>query len=263
MIQKRDKILMYKVSEFAEKAGVTVRTLHHYDRLGLLKPSGRSLSGYRLYADADFIRLQQIVTLKFIGLPLKDIKDLLDGSNLDLQSALSLQRKLLMEKQRQLQTALTAIAEAEAEAERARKSRRAPDLAALKKIIEVMERQDNMEWTKKYYSDAAQADIAERGKTFTPEMQAKVTQDWSELIRDVEAAIAGKEDPAGATAGKLAQRWSALVGAFTGGNPEVQKGLNKLYADKGNWPTTFKKPYSDEVEAYIKQAMAAYKISCG
>ena len=155
---------MYKVSEFAEKAGVTVRTLHHYDRLGLLKPSGRSTAGYRLYADRDFVRLQQIVTLKFIGLPLKDIKALLDSSDLDLKATLRLQRRLLTEKRRQLETAIAAIEEAEAEAERAIASRRAPDLAALKKIIEVMERQNDMEWTKKYYSEEAQAKIEERKK---------------------------------------------------------------------------------------------------
>jgi DNA-binding transcriptional MerR regulator len=253
---------MYKVKEFAEKAGVTVRTLHHYDRLGLLKPSGRSGAGYRLYADRDFVRLQQIVTLKFIGLPLKDIKALLDSSDLDLKATLHLQRRLLTEKRRQLETAIAAIAEAEAEAERAIASRRAPDLAALKKIIEVMERQNDMEWTKKHYSEEAQAKIAERAQTFTPEMQAKVTEDWNELIRDVESAISSHEDPAGAKARKLAERWVGLLSGFTGGNPEVQKGLNKLYADQGNWPQSFQKPFSDEVWAYVKKAMAAHKISC-
>ena len=84
---------MYRVSDFAEKAGVTVRTLHHYDRLGLLKPSGRTEAGYRLYGERDFGRLQQIVTLKFIGLPLRQIKDLLDGSDLDLAATLRLQRR--------------------------------------------------------------------------------------------------------------------------------------------------------------------------
>src|SRR5947209_20384043 len=104
---------MYRVSEFAEKAGVTVRTLHHYDRLGLLSPAHRSESGYRLYGDGDFARLQQIVTLKFIGLPLRQIKDLLDGDDLDLKSALRLQRRLLLEKRAQLEAAIQAIQEAE------------------------------------------------------------------------------------------------------------------------------------------------------
>ena len=249
---------MYRVSDFAEKAGITVRTLHHYDRLGLLKPSGRTEAGYRLYGERDFVRLQQIVTLKFIGLPLKQIKGLLDRGDLDLKSTLHLQRRLLMEKRLQVEAAIQAIEEAE----RSLKSGIEPDLAALKKIIEVMERQNNMEWAKKYYTEDAQTKIAERAKTWTPEMQAKVEQDWKSLIGDVEAAIASKIDPADAKAQSLAKRWSELVRGFTGGDAGVQQGLNKLYADQGNWPSTFTKPFSDEVWEYIKKAMAAHKTSC-
>lgn len=249
---------MYRVSDFAEKAGVTVRTLHHYDRLGLLKPSGRTEAGYRLYGERDFARLQQIATLKFIGLPLRQIKDLLDGSDLDLAATLRLQRRLLQEKRLQLEAAIQAIEEAE----RSLKSSRAPDLVALKKIIEVMERQNAMEWTKKYYSEEAQAEIAERAGTWTPELQAKAEQDWKNLIGDVEAAVAAKLDPGSAQARTLAERWQELIRGFTGGDPEVQKGLNKLYADPGGWPTSFKKPWSDDVEAFMKKAMAAHKISC-
>src|SRR5258708_2739477 len=104
---------MCRVSDFAEKAGVTARTLHHYDRLGLLKPSGRTKAGYRLYGECDFSRLQQIVTLKFIGLSLKQIKELLDRSDLDLTATLRLQRRLLLEKRLQVEAAIQAIEEAE------------------------------------------------------------------------------------------------------------------------------------------------------
>jgi DNA-binding transcriptional MerR regulator len=246
---------MYRVSDFAEKAGVTVRTLHHYDRLGLLKPSGHTEAGYRLYGERDFARLQQIVTLKFIGLPLRQIKDLLDRSDLDLGTTLRLQRRMLLEKRLQVEAAIQAIEEAE----RSLKSSREPDLAALKKIIDVMERQNTMEWTKKYYSEEAQAKIGERARTWTPELQAKVEQDWKNLIGEVEAAIAA---PAGAKALALAKRWSELVRGFIGGDAGVQQGLNNLYADQGNWPSSFQKPFSDEVWQYIKKAMAAHKISC-
>lgn len=249
---------MYQVSEFAEKAGVTVRTLHHYDRLGLLKPSGRTEAGYRLYGERDFARLQHIVTLKFIGLPLRQIKDLLDRGDLDLKSTLSLQRRLLLEKRLQVEAAIQAIEEAE----RSLKSGSTPDLAALKTIIEVMERQNNMEWAKKYYTEEAQTKIAERARTWTPELQAKVEQDWKTLIGEVEAAITAKIDPSDAKAQSLAQRWSELVRGFTGGDAGIQQGLNKLYADPGNWPSSFTKPFSDEVWQYVRKAMAAHKISC-
>src|ERR1700744_1021185 len=106
-------VQVYQVSEFAEKTGVTVRALHHYDRLGLLKPSGRTEAGYRLYGERDFARLQQIITLKFIGLPLRQIKELLDQGDLDLKSTLRLQRRLLLDKRTQVETAIRAIEEAE------------------------------------------------------------------------------------------------------------------------------------------------------
>ncbi|HEX7286853.1 MAG TPA: MerR family transcriptional regulator [Candidatus Angelobacter sp.] len=259
---------MYKVSEFAARAGVTVRTLHHYDRLGLLKPSGRNGAGYRLYGERDFGRLQQITTLKFIGLPLKQIKDLLDHGDLDLAATLRLQRGLLKEKHQQITRALQAIDEAE----RTIKSSNRPDWAALKKIIEVMEMESNMDWTKKYYSPEAQAKVEERKKLWTPELQAQVTQQWQALIADIEAAIAAGEDPAGPKAQALARRWAELVRGFTGGDPEIQKGVNKLYADQGNWPrpsepkpgspgapANFQRPWSDEVQDFIMKAMAAGK----
>lgn len=241
---------MYKISEFAEKAGVTVRTLHHYDHLGLLKPSGRNGAGYRLYGERDFARLQQIVTLKFIGLPLRQIKDLLNRSDLDLAATLRLQRGLLTEKYQQIARAIQAIDEAEL----AMKSGSRPDWAALKKIIEVMEMESSMDWTKKYYSPEAQAKVEERKNLWTPELQARVTQQWQELVAEIETAIADGEDPAGAKAQSLARRWSELVRGFTGGDPEIQKGVNKLYSDQANWPANFQKPWSDQVQEFILKA---------
>ncbi|HET7871732.1 MAG TPA: MerR family transcriptional regulator [Terriglobales bacterium] len=246
---------MYKVSDFAAKAGVTVRTLHHYDRLGLLRPSGRNGAGYRLYGERDFARLQQIVTLKFIGLSLKQIKDLLDRCDLDLAAALVVQRGLLLEKHQQITRAIQAIDQAE----HAVKAGGAPDWAALKRIIEVMEMENSMDWTKKYYSPEAQAKVEDRKKLWTPELQARVSQQWQELIAEVETAIAGHEEPYGAKAQELAQRWTELVRGFTGGDAEIQKGLNKMYADQQNWPADMPRYFSDEVQTFMMKAMAAAK----
>jgi DNA-binding transcriptional MerR regulator len=249
---------MYKISQFAEQAGVTVRALHHYDRLGVLKPSGRTEAGYRLYTDPDYARLQQVETLKFIGLPLKQVKDVLDGNDLDLAATLRLQRRLLNDKRRQIELALQAIEEAE----RSMGPGKAPDWTALNKIIEVMEMKANQEWMKKYYSEEAQSKISERARAWTPEMQAKVQQDWKELIGEVEEALKRGEAPESAHARLLAERWSTLLSGFTGGDLEVQKGLKGFYADQGNWPPAFQKPFSDEVWQFIKKAMAAHNISC-
>lgn len=257
---------LYQANQFAKRAGVTVRTLHHYDRLGLLRPSGRTGAGYRLYAESELVRLEQIVALKFIGLPLKQIRELLDRKPLDLPSALRLQRRIMREKRRQLDLAIQAIERAEGivlsrggrDASRRRQADAAREDAtweAFRKIIEVINMQRNTEWTERYYSEEALADLAQRKEQWTPEMLEKSQQDWAALIREVEAAVAGGEDPASEQAQALAARWQALLAAFTGGNPEVQIGLNRLYADQKNWPSTFKKPYSDKVGAFMCRAL--------
>jgi DNA-binding transcriptional MerR regulator len=220
---------VYRIREFATLAGVTVRALHHYDRLGLLKPSARSKSGYRLYRDCDLARLEQIVVLKFLGLPLKEIARLLK-KEAPLPDTLRRQQLVLTEKRRQLDMAIFAIEQAE----RSVRSRTGPDWDLFKLIVREIEMQSNTEWSRKYYSPEAKAKIEERKKLWNPELQAQVTKQWTELVADVEAALG--EDPAGPTAQALAARWRTLVAGFTGGNPEIQKGLNEMWNDKANWP---------------------------
>lgn len=74
--------MLLKVGDLARRTGLTVRTLHHYDEIGLLKPSGRSDAGYRLYSQADVQRLHGIQTMRQMGLPLSDIGNLLEGDNM-------------------------------------------------------------------------------------------------------------------------------------------------------------------------------------
>ncbi len=231
-------------------AGVTVRTLHHYDRLGLLRPA-RSGSGYRVYRERDLERLEQIVALKFLGLPLGQIRELLGRDAADLSHALRMQREVLEDRRRLLDRAIRAIREAE----------RKPEPALLRKIIEVIQMQENTDWKAKYYSPEARAKIEERAKDWTPEKQQQATQAWSDLIRDVEASL--HEDPAGEKARALAARWRELVGQFTDGDPEVAAGLRKLYADQGNWPGEFqgqmKGFMKKEVWDFIGKAMGCGK----
>ena len=247
----------YKIKEFAGLSGVTARALHVYDRLGLLRPK-RSHNGYRVYSDHDLIRLEQIVALKFVGLPLLNIKALLDGDGPGLAVALRKQRNVLEARRNLLGQAIEAIRQAEQAAAAGQR----PDAAILTKIIEVMEMQNDAEWTMQYYNDAAQAKIAERRRAWSPELQERVSRQWLELIRDVEAALG--EDPAGAKGQALAARWTGLVEEFTGGDPNVAKGLGELHADRENWPDQAKRqtqPFGIRLEVwgFIKQAIAARK----
>jgi len=111
MILKGDDIL--KIGEFAEKAGVTVKTLLHYDKIGLLKPSQKTDSGYRVYCDEDFQTLQQIVTLKFVGFSLNEIGEILNNAKGDLESIINFQKTALEEKKKHIEAVITAFEKAQ------------------------------------------------------------------------------------------------------------------------------------------------------
>lgn len=247
---------LYQVQEFAELAGITVRALHHYDRLGLLRPR-RTDAGYRLYSLRDLERLEQIVALKFLGLPLKQIKALLDRDVLELPEALRLQRRVLEEKRRLLDRAIRAIRDAEKTIHAGKPA----DSAVLKGIIEVIEMQKNTDWQKQYYSDEAWAKVEALPDRWSPALQERVSQQWADLFRDVEAALG--EDPAGEKAQALAARWLTLVEGFTGGDPDLTAGVSNLYADRQDWPVHFQQqmaPFSNlKVWEFINKAIALRK----
>lgn len=241
---------MYQAKEFAELAGVTVRALHHYDRMAVLVPSARTRAGYRLYTDQDLVRVEQIVVLKFLGIPLKEIKRLLDRPAADLPSELRRQRLALTDRRRQLDRAIEAVAEAE--------SRLMDGSAAgadlLKHIIEVIEMQDNQNWSEKYYSPEGRTLVEERKKLWNPELQEQVARQWAELGPDLNSAAERNLDPQSEEAAALLERYRVLIEGFTGGHPEVREGLNRMWADRENWPTPPKLPYHEKAEAWLRAA---------
>jgi len=240
----------YLAQEFAKRAGVTIRALHHYDRLGLLKPSGRTNAGYRVYSDRDFARLEQIVALKFIGFPLYQIRDILRRKDADLDAALRRQHRILAEKREHLERAMQAIERAEQVVAAGGK----PDWEPFRKVIEVIQMQTRKGWMKNYYSEEQRANL---GRRWSPEVQAESERGWADLVRDTEAAISRGEQPSGETGLTLARRRQALLAMFTGGDPGIERSLKNLYADEANWPASFQRPFSDAVNAFLCQAAQA------
>ena len=93
---------MMTIHEVSKLAGVSVRTLHHYDAIGLLPPTALTEAGYRLYDDTALARLQSILLFRELEFPLKDIKRILDDPNFDQSAALEDQIKLLELRRKQL-----------------------------------------------------------------------------------------------------------------------------------------------------------------
>jgi DNA-binding transcriptional MerR regulator len=97
------------VGEVASLAGVTVRTLHHYDRIGLLSPSGRTASGYRQYSPADLDRLHQVLLYRELGFPLEEVATLLDAPDADPEAHLRRQHRLLRDRLERTQAMVAAV----------------------------------------------------------------------------------------------------------------------------------------------------------
>lgn len=241
-----------QIKEFARDAGVTVRTLHLYDRLDLLKPAALSESGYRLYGQTEFERLEQILALRFVGFNLSQIKELVHASSPPLVVALRMQREIIAHQKRRLESALAAIDEAELALTRDEPA----DLwKTLRTVIEVFKVQNDWEWTQKYYSPEARERLEEGRATIPQEELDAGQRAWTALITEVEEAASSDINPSSAKAEALAKRWRDLIGRFTQGNAEVARGLNRLWSDQTHWPTDFKRPWSDAADAFIKQAM--------
>ncbi|WP_404451000.1 MerR family transcriptional regulator [Virgibacillus necropolis] len=98
-----------KVKEVADLVGISVRTLHHYDEIGLLTPEDTTDSGYRIYSKNDLTTLQQILFFKELGFPLKKIKEIMVSPSFDRNEALAVQRNMLLEKRRRMDNMISMI----------------------------------------------------------------------------------------------------------------------------------------------------------
>jgi DNA-binding transcriptional MerR regulator len=104
---------MYPIGEFAKKTGQTIRTLHYYDEIGILKPSRVSGSGRRFYSEDEIITLQKIVALKFLGFSLEEIKNFMQEEKWDLKESLAFQKKLLLQKREHIDRVIKAVTHAQ------------------------------------------------------------------------------------------------------------------------------------------------------
>jgi len=237
----------WKIGELARRTGLTVRTLHHYDEIGLLSPSYRTGSGHRLYTADDVTRLQMIVSLRQLDLPLREIGDWLARPGTSAQSVLELHLARLrqrIDEQQALYRRLEAIAERLRTAEEVS----AEDFLTTMEMIAMYD---------KYYTEEQRQQLAERGRQLGPEAIRAVEAEWPQLIAKVRAEMEKGTDPASETVQALAKRWMELVQAFTGGDPGITQSLGTLYREE---PAVREKTGLDsEIFGYVQRACAAAK----
>jgi MerR family transcriptional regulator, thiopeptide resistance regulator len=226
----------FRVQEFAKLGGVTVRALHHYDRLKLLSPAHRSERGYRLYCHEDLGRLERILALRYLGLPLREIAALLNtpvGRSAEpLTVTLARQRAVLRERRDGLDRVLRAIEHAQLRAQDPAE----PEWPLYQTILKEIQMQQATDWTEKYYSPKGVEALRERRASLTPEQMADLGARWKALFADLQSVL-DREVPADSAEGRaLVASWMRLADEFTQGNPEIGEGYRRMYEDESHWP---------------------------
>ena len=235
----------WKAGELAKATGLTVRTLHHYDQVGLLSPSQRSEAGYRLYDAHDVARLQTIRSLRALGLSLADIRSCLDRDACAPRHTIA-RHLARLRQQIALQEELCRQLEGLA---RYLDSREEPPAEAFIRTMEVMA------VIEKYYTEQQLKELEERRRKVGEERIRQVEAEWPALIAAVRAEMDKGTDPADPHVRELAHRWQGLIAKFTGGNPEIEQSLRRMYEQE---PSVRAQAGVDpQIMEYVGRAMAA------
>ena len=235
---------MLTIGEIARSSGLTVRTLHHWDALGLLVPEERSAAGYRRYGPEDVARLYRILALRRLGLSLEQIAGVLDREGPDLAGAVRAHLARVEEDlaaQARLRDRLVRILEA-------LDGDGAPSLDQLVDTIEVMTMHE------RYYTPEQLEQLSERAEAMGEDGMRKAEQDWADLLAEVAEEQRKGTDPGDPRMQELAGRWVALIERFTGGDPGIAASLKTMYASEGPAKAS-RGAVSSELMAYAGEAV--------
>lgn len=239
-----------KVGELAKRTGLTIRTLHHYDDIGLLKPSLHTESGHRLYTEPDVARLQQIVSLRQLGFTLEQVGECLTKSDFSPLTVIELHLTRLRE-QIDMQQQLCDRLEAVASVLRAAEKVSAHDFL---QTIEVMTMIEN------YYTPEQLEYLKQRREQVGEERMQQAPNDWSNLYAAFQAELDKGSDPASPQVQELVKRRNALIAEFTGGNTGIEQSLTRLWKDHGS---TLSQQYGynhdPKLVAFMDEAVKAAK----
>lgn len=203
----------WKVGELATATGLTVRALHHFDEIGLVRPTERSPAGHRRYTAEDVRRLYRVLALRHLGLPLSEIAHLLDGATGDLHQAI---REQLAQVDRHLR-----------QQQELRRRLKAAQDAGEPSIDQLLDAMEAMMQDSYFTPDQlAQARERHREPGFA-ERFAGWQRQCAEVVAEIGAHAERGTDPADPAVQALAHRWSEVMAEMTGGD---RSGLSAIYA---------------------------------
>lgn len=242
------------VGELAKKMNITVRTLQYYHKEGVLKPSHQSEGGRRMYDNKDMVRLHQILSLKFLGFSLDEIKENLTklDSPTDVLITLARQKASIKEKIEELSQALDAIEALESEVLRMN----TVDFSKYADIIQLLRMDYKGYWAVSAMDDTLVEHIKSNFHfdTNLPDNQYGVWISLCEKVAKIQEQGHAPESPVGQ---KIAEEWWDMVTEFIGGDISLVTNLRAFSRNKGSWNEKVQQKYK-YIEDFIECALAHY-----
>jgi DNA-binding transcriptional MerR regulator len=234
-------VTRWSIGDLAKASGLTVRTLHHYDEIGLVAASERTTSGHRRYTPADVRRLYQVRSLRQLGLSLEEVRAALSSSD-SLRPLFEAQLAALTAQARQIEALRSRIAAL-------------LDGHTTESLLSTLELMSVYE---SYFTADQLTDLRSRAASLGAEAVEALKASWLELVREVRQHMADGTPPTDPRVVELARQWDALGAKFTGGDPAIQAAARRSWEEnKAAISTQIGWPADDGLVDYIGRARAA------
>lgn len=245
---------MYTVRQLSHLAEVSVRTLHYYDEIDLLKPSQVGANGYRYYDDSALYRLQQILFYREMGLELLQIKEVLDNPDFDLVAALRSHRKVLSEKIKRLhklvETVDSTIMHLVGEVNMSKKNR------LFEGFSEEQQKEYEREARLQYGPEHVNESIR-RWNSYTKEQRQSILEEGSEIYVALADALKAGKAGSSIEVQAILRRWHNHIRHFYEPTLDILRGLGELYEYNPDFAANFIRLHPD-LPAYLREAIATY-----
>jgi DNA-binding transcriptional MerR regulator len=247
----------YSIGQVAKLAGVTVRTLHHYDEIGLLSPDDRSGAGYRRYREADLVRLQQIMFYRELGFALDEIAVMIDDPDADPRAHLRRQHALLLDRGRRVREMVEAV-------EKALEAEKMGISLSPEERFEVFGTQDPAQ-----YADEAEARWGEtdayresqrRTKAYTKDDWIAIKAEMAGIDQAFIAAMRAGEPADGEVAMDIAERHRRHISErFYECGPEFHSNLAEMYVADERFAANYENQ-AEGLARYVHDAVVANAV---
>jgi DNA-binding transcriptional MerR regulator len=238
------------VKRLSKLAGVSVRTLHFYDEIGLLRPARVGANGYRYYGQAALLRLQQILFYKELGLSLEEIAEVLDQPEFDVAQALEAHRRALQERLGRLRQLIVTV-------DRTIAYLKGDTNVDAKELFAGFSDEQQAEYEKEAearWGDGVR-DSSRKWKAYTAPQKAQIKAEGESVYRDLLGQM--DQSPGSPAVQANIGRWHQHLRHFFEPSPEVLRGLGALYNDDPQFNATFQK-LDPKLAPFMRAAIEVY-----